>query len=111
MTTYSIHITAAAEQDIANASDYIKFVLKNPKAVDVLLEETELKINALSQFACKFPLVDDPLLASWGLRFTKVKNYLAFYIVSEKEQRVTVVRFLYRKSNWEPILKRGFSLI
>lgn len=89
----------------------MEFALKNPKAADDLLNEAELKINVLSSFPSKFPLVDDPLLASWGIRFTQVKNYLAFYIVSEKEQKVTVIRFLYRKSNWGFLLKRGFSLI
>lgn len=109
--TYSIHITAAAERDMANASDHIEFVLKNPKAADALLDEAELKITALSSFPGKFPLVDDPLLSSWGIRFTQVKNYLAFYVISEEEQNVIVVRFLYGKSNWGFILKRGFSLI
>lgn len=105
---YAIHITSAAERDIANASEYIEFVLKNPKASDDLLDEAELKINALSSFPGKFPLVEDPVLSSWGIRFTQVKNYLAFYVVSEEEQKVTIVRFLYNKSNWELILKKGF---
>ncbi len=108
---YSIHITAAAERDMVNASDHIEYVLKNPKAADDLLNETELKINALSLFPEKFPLVDDPLLSSWGVRFTQVKNYLAFYVISEEEEKIIVVRFLYGKSNWVSILKRGFSLI
>lgn len=109
--TYSIHITAAAERDMVNASGYIEFVLKNPKAADDLLDEAELKINALSSFPGKFPLVDDPLLSSWGIRYTQVKKYLAFYVISEEEQKVIVVRFLYEKSNWGFILKHGFSLI
>ena len=109
--TYSIHITAAAERDMANASDHIEIVLKNPKAADELLNEAELKIIALSSFPDKFPLVDDPLLSSWGIRFTRVKNYLAFYVISKEEQKVTVVRFFYGKSNWKLILKRGFSPI
>lgn len=109
--TYSIHITAAAERDMANASDYIDFALKNPKAADDLLDEAELKINALSSFPGKFSLVEDPLLSSWGIRYTRIKNYLAFYVVSEEERKVIVVRFLYEKSNWGIILKNGFSLI
>ena len=40
---YSIYITAAAEQDMANASDYIEFVLKNPKAADDLLESSVIR--------------------------------------------------------------------
>lgn len=111
MIAYSVHITAAAERDMIDASNHIAFVLKNPKAADDLLDEAEWKINDLSSFPFKFPLVDDPLLASWGIRFAQIKNYLAFYVVFEKEQKVVLVRFLYRKSNWELILKRGVSLI
>lgn len=109
--TYSIHITAVAKRDMAQALDHIEFMLKNPKAAGDLLDEAESKINALSSFPNKFPLVDDSLLASWGIRFTQAKNYLAFYVVSEEEQKVIVVRFLYKKSNWAFILKQGFPLI
>lgn len=109
--TYSVYITAAAERDMVNASDHIEFVLKNQKAADDLLEEAELKMNALSSFPCRFPLVDDPLLASWGIRFTQIKNYLAFYMIVEEAQKIIVVRFLYEKSNWTFLLKRGVSLI
>lgn len=109
--TYSIHITAAAERDMASASDHIEFVLKNPKAADDLLDEAELKINSLSTFPGRFSLAEDPLLASWGIRFVQIKNHLAFYVVSQEDRRVTVVRFLYGKSNWISILKQGFSLM
>ena len=108
---YSIHITAAAERDMANASDHIDFVLKNPKAADDLLNEAEIKINALASFPGKFPLVDDPLLASWKIRFVQIKNYLAFYVISEEEQKIIIIRFLYEKSNWSSILKQGYPLI
>lgn len=109
--SYSIHITAAAEQDMADASDYIESVLKNPQAADDLLTEANKKINDLSSFPKKFPLVDDSLLASWGIHFIQIKNYLAFYIILEKYQKVIIVRFLYRKSNWSFILKHSFSLL
>lgn len=108
---YAIYITAAAEQDMIDASDYIEFILKNPTAADNLLDETDLKINSLSAFPCKLALIDDPLLASWGIRFIQIKNYLAFYVVSEEDHLVTIIRFLYRKSNWKSLLKSGFSLI
>ena len=35
---YNIHITHAAERDMANAYDYIDLVLKNPTAADKLLD-------------------------------------------------------------------------
>jgi hypothetical protein len=46
-----------------------------------------------------------------GIRFVIVKGYLAFYIISEEDNRVIVVRFLFQKSNWNAILRQGFSLI
>jgi len=108
---YEVYITAAAERDILKASDHIEFVLKNPKATDDLLDEAEAQINALAEFPNKFKLVDDPVLASWGIHFVIVNGYLAFYILSEETHRVTIVRFLFQKSNWSAILGRGFSLL
>ncbi len=108
---YNIHITLTAEKDLTHAADYIEFVLKNPQAADHLLEEAENQINALSSFPKQHPLVDDKILASWGIRFIKTGNYLAFYIVSDDDMQINIVRFLYAKSDWNSILKLGFSLV
>lgn len=110
MTTYNIHITKSAERDIINASDYIEFVLKNPSAAEALLEEVESKINDLSMFPQKYAVVDDAILASWCIRFTVIKNYLAFYLIDEHSNTIYIVRFLYEKSDWASILKCGFSI-
>ena len=107
--SYHLHITSVAERDISQAADYIEFVLKNPKAADDLLEETDQKINALVPFPQEHPIVEDKLLAAWGIRFTQIKNYLAFYVIEENQ--VTVIRFLYAKSDWISILKVGFPLV
>lgn len=107
--SYHLHITSVAQRDISQAADYIEFVLKNPKAADDLLEETDQKINALLPFSQEHPIVEDKLLAAWGIRFTQIKNYLAFYVIEENQ--VTVIRFLYAKSDWISILKVGFPLV
>lgn len=109
--SYNIYITATAERDLIRATDHIEFVLKNQTAVDDLLDEAEKQINSLSDFPEKFRLVDDPVLASWGIRFVIVNGYLAFYTISEEENRVIIVRFLFQKSNWNAILRQGFSLV
>lgn len=105
---YYLHITQIAERDFSQAADYIEFVLKNPQAADNLLAEAEKKINSLLLFPKECPLVEDQLLAFWGIRFITVKNYLVFYVVSEEKSQVTVIRFLYAKSDWHTILKFGF---
>ena len=76
------------------------------------IQDTVTKqIGTLSDFPQKFHIVDDPVLASWEIRFIIINNYLAFYTINEEKQTVTVVRFLYKKSNWCSILRQGFSLV
>lgn len=99
---YNIHVTQAAERDMANAYDYIDLVLKNPTAADKLLDVADEKIGALAEFPHKFEVVSDKLLSLWGIRFTIVMNYLAFYTVDDATQTVHIVRFLYRTdTNWQ----------
>lgn len=99
------------QQDIADALDYIELILKNKEAADEQLNEAEQKIYALSLFPKKHSLVNDPLPSSWRIRFIQIRNYLAFYVISEEQANVTIVRFLYQKTNWEVMLKYGISLI
>ena len=107
--SYHLHITSVAQRDISQAADYIEFVLKTPKAAGDLLEETDQKINALLSFPTEHPVIEDRLLSSWGICFTQIKNYLVFYVVEENQ--VTVIRFLYAKSNWSSILMAGIPLL
>ena len=109
--SYSICVTATAIQDLKEVTDYIDYTLKNPQAADNLLDEFEAKTTKLTTFPTKFQLVDDALLASWGVRYVVVKNYLAFYVIAEKQKKVYIVRFLYQKSDWSSILKTGFTIV
>lgn len=102
--TYSIHITKGAEKDMERAADYIEFSLKNPQAADSLLNEAEKELGSLSVMPERYALVDDPLLASWGIRFVRVKQYLAFYVITPQTRTVHILRFLYGKSDWAAIL-------
>lgn len=108
--SYAIHITRTAEKDLNNAVDYISYVLKNPQAADNLLVETGNRIEELASFPEKFALIDDPVLKAWGIRFTMIKNYIAFYRISEETKSVDIIRFLYGKRDWHTILKLGFTL-
>lgn len=106
--SYNIHITKTAERDLNNAMDYIEFVLKNPEAADQLLDTAEKKIFDLSDFPESRPLVDDPVLNEWGIRFVNVNNYIAFYIFDG--ENIYIIRFLYEKREWMTILKNGYDL-
>lgn len=108
---FKIHITHMAEQDLLNASDYIEFTLMNPDAADALLDSFEQHIHHLVIYPKKFPFVQDPILSSWGIRYTFVKNYIVPYIIDEEASIIYIIRFLYKKSNWISILQAGFSLL
>ncbi len=106
---YDIYITAAADADLNKAADYIDHILMNPQAADDLLDEAERQIINLSTFPEKYSLVEDPVLNAWGIRLMLVKDYLVFYVISEDEKRVYIVRFLHSRQNWAAVLRHGFS--
>ena len=107
---YNIHITKIADADLNSAIDYIDNILLNPQAADNLLNETEEKLMDLATFPERYAPVTDPVLNTWGIHLTKVKNYLVFYTISEEEKCVYIIRFLHSKQNWSAILGHGFSL-
>ena len=102
---YSIHITSKAERDLIEAADYIEFTLLNPDTADNLLNKAEEEINKLAFMPQKYRIVEDPVLAAWGIRLVIINNYLAFYIIDEESKTVHIVRFLYGKRNWISILR------
>ncbi|MDO4977025.1 MAG: type II toxin-antitoxin system RelE/ParE family toxin [Eubacteriales bacterium] len=105
---YQLHITKTAERDLENAADYIEFTLKNPTAVDHLLGLAEEQFNSLVSFFGEHPVVDDPVLSAWGIRFVTINNYLGFYTVVG--DTIYILRFLYGKRDWVSILKQGIDL-
>jgi len=90
--SYQVHITSTAEHDIMRAADYIEFTLKNPDAADNLLDAATEQIGSLADLPQKFRLVDDPVLASWGIRFVIINNYLAFYTIDEEKVAMAALK-------------------
>lgn len=105
---YQLHITKTAERDLENAADYIEFTLKNPTAADHLLDLAEEQFNSLVSFPEEHPVVDDPVLSAWGIRFVVINNYLGFYTVLGGT--IYILRFVYGKRDWISILKQGIDL-
>ena len=104
--SYQIHITRKAERDIIEAVDYIEFTLLNPQASDHLIDEVDKEIHKLADMPRKFKIVDDSILASWGIRMIVISSYLAFYIIDENSKTVHIIRFLYQKRNWISLLHK-----
>ena len=106
---YRINITEAAHADLQNAALYIAVTLNNKTAANRLLDLTNEKISVLSHAPYINALVKDTFLASSGIRMQIVNNYLAFYVIREEIQSVSVIRFLYSRRDWISILKNDFQ--
>ena len=95
--SYQLHITSTAEHDLVQAADYIEFSLKNPDAAERLLDTADEQINSLSELPERFPLVDDPVLASWKIRFFIPYFHLALYTIYEESKLLIVIRFVLKQ--------------
>lgn len=101
---YTLYITPSAEREINDAADYIEYALKNPQAADDLLDDVENVLSTLRERPQRIRMIPDPVLEAWGIRFIRIRNYLAFFVVDEERQRVNIVRFLYAKRDWMTLL-------
>ena len=101
---YNVNITDLAEEDIKAVTKYISKDLNAPVAANSLLDEIEKHEEILSESPNMYPNVPDQYLASLGLKFVIIKNYLMFYLIDEEKNVVNVIRFLYNRRNWKNIL-------
>lgn len=111
---YKIHVSHAAEHDLHSAANYIAHQLQNPLAARRMLANALASIDSLETFPGRFPVIDEPLLASHQLHFVPVQNYLLFYRIDSSTQTVRIdsstqtvhiLRFLYGHSDWQAILR------
>jgi toxin ParE1/3/4 len=70
-----------------------------------MLANALASIDSLETFPGRFPVIDEPLLASHQLHFVPVQNYLLFYRIDSSTQTVHILRFLYGHSDWQAILR------
>ena len=106
---YKLVFTKTALQDIRFAALYISDTLMNKEAANKLLDAVDDKIGALAETPYINPLVHDSILASNGIRFQLVNNYLAFYVVHEDTKTISVIRFQHSRREWTSLLKNEIS--
>lgn len=104
MKAYHLAITEPAEADLKEITDYIAKELLEPSTAQHLITKISEAIFELEQMPKRYALVDDERLANQGIRKLVVDNYIVFYIVSEKNQSVSVIRILYGRRDWHNLL-------
>ena len=100
---YKVVISKAAKNDLKSAFEYIKYTLNSPISAKNLISSAKLSFKSLENMPERQPIVKNDYLSKFEIRILPVKNYLAFYDI--KENKVTIIRFLYSKRDWQKFLK------
>lgn len=104
MKRYGVYVTQKAIDDLTEIGRHIFDELLQSNLSDKLLDKSEESIYGLETMPLKYLLASDKHLSDQGIRKLPVENYIVFYIVSEKNNKVNIVRVLYQKRNWINLL-------
>ena len=81
MNDYQITLTKRAKDDIIDIGDYIAYTLSEPDTSKNFITGLKASISHLKVFPYKFPLVQDIILESQGIRCMPYKNHYIFSIL------------------------------
>ena len=101
---YDVVIEATAVSDLRGILRYISETLKEPETARRVYLSIKDKIMTLNHFPTRQPLVNDETYANRGLRMLPAENYVAFCIVDEANEKVHVLRVLYKRREWHSLL-------
>lgn len=104
MSSYNVVITEAAQRDLLDIFDYMAFELHEPNSASRLLSKIKTKVKSLEEFPERNNMIFEPKYEAQKIRWCPVDNFIIFYQVSDVQNLVYVIRVLYKKRNWEPLL-------
>ena len=106
---FELIFSETINNDIVSALKYIKEILKAPIAAENHYNELRNIYKKLKENPYIRPLVHNKFLASKGIRFIMIKNYMLIYIINENDNMVLLYRFMYSKRDWINILTNEFE--
>ncbi|MDO9535742.1 MAG: type II toxin-antitoxin system RelE/ParE family toxin [Bacillota bacterium] len=104
MKRYEVFMTEPAVDDLQEITRYISKELKEPAIAQKLVAKIKDAVMGLAEVSSRHALMFDERLAAQGIRKLPLENYIVFYVISEKNMAVTVVRILYGRRDWEHLL-------
>ena len=102
---YKIEILPIAKKDVDNIIYYISYHLKNLIASRKLRDLFINGLNHIMEFPYSNPVYKPTHNLKYEYRSYKIKNFLIFYTIDEKNKIITIVRVLYQKMDISNILK------
>lgn len=104
MKAYDIVITGPAEQDLREITDDIVKKHKETTFTQKAIDKIGDAINNLDKIPFSHSLVSDEKLVTTGIRKIIIDRYVVFFIASEKDKTVSVVRILNLRRQWANLL-------
>lgn len=102
--TFSVELTAQADNDLRSIYEYISYDLQSPENAERQLDCLQDMILSLENMPERFRRYERAPWRSRGLRIVPVDNYVILYIPDLKTQIVTVIRIAYRGRNIDKLL-------
>ena len=104
MPKYSVEISDTAQPDINEIIAYTNRELKNHQSAKRLAANFRNNILSLEEMPKRYNLVNDEMLSRNGIRKLIIENYLVFYIVDELKGKVSIVRVLQSRRDWDKLI-------
>lgn len=102
---YKLVYLPIAKSDIDNIIHYIAINLQNKSTAKKLAESFIDGANSILNFPYGSSIYQPIGILKNEYRSIRIKNFLMFYTIDEKEKLVIVVRVLYQKRNINNILE------
>ena len=97
---YTLEITASAERDLDEITDYVGNALSNPTAALAILDEFDRVAETLEESPEIFPMCSDARLSELGYRKAIARAYILVYEIVEQAQVVRVLRIFHESENY-----------
>jgi len=104
MSNWQVQIAKHAEDDLRGIYEYIAFELLEPGVAKNLIERIEKRVSKLNNSPQSFAIYQKEPWKSRGLRRVNSGKYAIFYIPTEEDKIVTVIRIMYGGRDIENIL-------
>lgn len=99
MRTWRVFYTEQAKLDLRNIYEYIAYSLVEPETAGKLANRIMDAIDKLDQMPERHQLYHKEPWRSRGLRYLTVGNYMAFFMLSEQDASVAIIRIVYGGRN------------
>lgn len=102
---YKLEFLEIAKKDIEDIICYVTYNLKNKTAAIKLSKEFIKGANNILDFPYGISEYKPKYKLKYTYRSFKIKNFLMFYTINEKDKIITIVRVIYQKMDINNILE------